>query len=162
MTERFIEDELDRKLLLRFIEGHKLPFSVSIVRGRKRTVDQNRLQRLWLKEIAEQLPDQSAEEWRGYCKLHFGVPIMRNASEEYCEKYDRLIKPLSYVEKLELMRVPMDFPVTSAMNTKQKTDYLDAVYKHFTEQGLKLTIPPDPLLKTVRSKSAPAEHEAAA
>ena len=54
-----------------------------------------------------------------YCKLHFGVPILRRDSLEYRQKYDRIIRPMSYEQKLELMVEPFDFPVTSAMNVAQ-------------------------------------------
>jgi len=39
------------------------------------------------------------------------------------------------------MMIPIDLPVTSAMTTKQKTKYLDEVYKHFTGLGIQLTEP---------------------
>jgi hypothetical protein len=99
------------------------------------------LQRLWCREAAEQLQDETAEQKRGYCKLHFGVPILRMEDEEFCEVYDRVIRPLLYEQKLALMMVPIDLPVTSRMKTRQKKDYLDAVYQHFTGQGVKLTEP---------------------
>jgi hypothetical protein len=106
-----------------------------------RSNEQNRLQRKWLKE-AEQQGDRKAEEYRGYCKLHFGIPIMRRDSTEFCEKYDRLIRPRPYEEKLELMMVPMDFPVTRLMSVRQKTEYLSEMVKHFViDQGFQLTDP---------------------
>ncbi|MES9841202.1 MAG: hypothetical protein ABW134_11670 [Candidatus Thiodiazotropha endolucinida] len=109
--------------------------------SKTRSNEQNRLQRLWLKE-AEKQGDMTAEEYRGYCKLHFGVPIMRRDSEEFQEVYDRLIRPRPYVEKLELMMIPMDMPVTRIMTVKQKTEYLSSMCKHFViECGFKLTDP---------------------
>jgi len=142
MVQRLVKTEIDRDLLIRLIRERKLPMSVTITTGRKRSVEQNRLQRKWCNEIAEQLGDRTPEEVRGHCKLHFGVPIMRAENEAFCEKYDRIIKPLPYETKLELMMEPMDFPVTRIMNTYQKTDYLDAIWKHFTGMGLELTEPP--------------------
>ena len=144
MTDRIVKTQHDQVMLLRYLESMELPFTVSIRKGADRTVAQNRTQRLWLNEISEQLSDQTAEEWRGYCKLRFGVPIMRAADEEFMEKYDRLIKPRSYEEKIELMMEPMDFPVTRIMTTRQKTKYLDAVREHFEGQGVLLTIPNEP------------------
>ncbi len=141
MTQRIVRDAKDLELLLRLLKGHKLPFTANIVKGVPRTVLQNRLGRLWLNEISEQLGDQTPEEVRGYCKLAFGVPILRAENEEFCEKYDRIIKHLPYETKLELMMLPLDFPVSRIMNTSQKKRYLDTIYKMFTEQGLKLTDP---------------------
>lgn len=108
---------------------------------RNRSIEQNRLQRLWVGEISEYLKDQTAEEIRAYCKLRFGVPLLRAENESFCEKYDRLIKPLPYEAKIELMAEPFDFPVTRLMSAGQKTRYLDAMFKHFSEQGVVLTIP---------------------
>lgn len=136
-----IKSEGDRALIRDAIAKRKLPFTVNIAQGKGRTHEQNKLQRLWVKEAAEQLGDETAEEKRAYCKLHFGVPILRAENEEFCEKYDRLIRPLPYEVKLEYMAAPLDFPVTRLMTTKQKKQYLDAVYQHFRSLGVVLTEP---------------------
>jgi hypothetical protein len=117
-------------------------WEVSVKRHSKsRSVEQNRLQRLWLREAQEQ-GDQTAEEYRAYCKLHFGVPIMCRDSDEFAEVYGRLIRPRPYEEKLELMAVPMDLPVTRIMTVKQKEEYLSAMCRNFViERGFRLTEP---------------------
>lgn len=149
MASRTVKNEYERSLLIRYIEAHKLPFTANVTKGGRRSVEQNKLQRLWLNEIAEQLGDRTPEEVRGDAKLRFGVPILRAENEDFCEKYDRLIKPRSYEEKLELMMEPMDFPITRLMSTDQKTRYLDAMCQHYLEQGMALT-DPDPM----RSRAA--------
>jgi hypothetical protein len=143
MTTRIIRTEEDRKLLLKRIGQQKLPFTVQITKGANRSVDQNRLQRLWMSEIAEQLGDQSAEEVRGFCKLHIGVPILRAENETFRERYDAVVKPLSYQHKLAVMMEPLDLPVTRIMTSEQKHRYLDEVFRQFSEQGMVLTIPED-------------------
>lgn len=140
---RDVKTEFERKQLLKFIEQQKLPFTVEITIGRRRTVEQNKLQRLWMKEVAEQLGDRSAEEVRGYCKLHFGVPILREEHEGFRVKYDQVVKPLPYDQKLEIMMEPLDLPVTRLMTTAQKTAFLDAIFRHWSEMGLVLTLPPE-------------------
>lgn len=140
-NNRTIETEYDRQLLIKFIEGKKLPFTSTLTDGKHRTTDQNKLQRLWVNEIAAQLGDQSAEEVRGYCKLHMGVPILRNENEAFRKEYDDVIRPLAYEHKLKLMMVPFDFGVTRIMSTKQKTAYLDSIHRHFSEKGIILTNP---------------------
>lgn len=140
MTDRIIETDGQLSGLVRFLENLKPPFTVSITKGKHRTSRQNKLQRLWCNEIAEQL-EQTPEEVRGYSKLTIGVPILRAENAAFCEAYDRIIKPMSYETKLELMMEPMDWPVTRIMTTKQKATYLDAMYKHFAEKGLVLTAP---------------------
>lgn len=143
MVQRIVEDDFGKKLLVAFIERHETPFTVNISTGGRRSIAQNRLQRLWLQEIAEQLPDENAEGWRAYCKLHFGVPILRDADEVFREHYDRVVKPLPYATKLECMKTGVDLPVTSRMNTKQLTQYLDDMHRHFSGLGVVLTIPED-------------------
>lgn len=143
MTTRFIETDHDRQMLLRFIEGQPLPLTVSLSKGGKRTLRQNKLQRLWLNEIAEQLGDQTPEEVRGYCKLTIGVPILRAENETFRERYDAIVRPLPYEQKLGLMMEPLDFPITRLMTTKQATAYLDGVHRHFSEKGVVLTDPGD-------------------
>jgi len=141
MTTRIIHTERDRQSLIALIAGRALPFHVAISKKEKRSVEQNRLQRLWLNEAAEQLEEYTAEEYRGYCKLIFGVPILRADDEEFCRVYDLVIRPLPYEKKLLAMQVPLDLPVTSMMTTKQKTTYLDAMWHHFQGLGVKLTEP---------------------
>lgn len=141
--DRVVETEYDRKMLIRFLEAQKLPFTVSTTAGKHRTKLQNRLGRLWMTEIAEQMGDSTAEEWRGYCKLTIGVPILREENEAFRQRYDEIIKPLSYEKKLACMMEPLDFPITRLMSTKQKTAFLDGVNRHFSEKGIVLTQPDD-------------------
>lgn len=62
MTTRTVTSEYERQMLLKLIHGHKLPFTVDIAKGKRRSVDQNRLQRLWCNEVAEQRGEFTAEE----------------------------------------------------------------------------------------------------
>lgn len=140
---RVIRNELDRKMLMRLVEARATPFTITLTDGASRTTDQNKLQRKWITEIAEQLGDQTPEEIRAYCKLTIGVPILRAQNDAFREQYDRIVRPLSYAQKLSIMSEPLDMPITRIMTTKQKTEYLDAIFRHFSEQGVVLTIPPD-------------------
>ena len=96
MTTRFPETDYDRRMLIRFLEDQPLPVTVSLTKGGKRSLRQNKLQRLWINEIAEQLSDQSPEEVRGYCKLTIGVPILRAENDTFRERYDAIVRPLPY------------------------------------------------------------------
>ena len=143
MTSRVVETEQARQMLIKFIENHELPMTATITAGKHRTTLQNSLQRRWLSEIAYQMVGtfESAEHVRGYCKLHIGVPIMREENEAFRLTYDKRIKPLAYEAKIDLMMVPISIPITSIMTTKQKTKYLDAVYRYFSAKGVILTNP---------------------
>lgn len=144
MTSRVIKSEAERDSWITLLKGKKLPITVTAEDGRKRSVEQNKLQRMWLNEAAEQLGEYRAEEYRAYCKLHFGVPILRGEDEDFREKYDAMFKGrFDYEEKLKLMMVPWDFPVTRLMKMGQKKRYLDDVYQHFRGLGVELTEPRD-------------------
>lgn len=139
MTTRSVRNEDDLRLLVQFLKNRKRPFHVEIKDGRKRSVEQNSLQHLWISEAAIQL-EQSVEELRAFCKLRYGVPILRRDSEKFRGTYDRLIKPLSYEDKIEAM-IRFDWPVTRLMSVAQKTEYLTEVENCFLEQGCVLTRP---------------------
>ena len=141
MTTRVCKSKMDVEDCCKLLHSLKLPITVNIKKGKDRTLEQNRLQQMWHLEAAEQLQDETAEQKRGYCKLHFGVPILRAENPEYREKYDRLIRPYSYEHKIELMMVPMDFPVTRIMSTGQTKRFLDDVHDYYTSLGVKLTEP---------------------
>jgi hypothetical protein len=148
VTTRFLETDHDRRMLIRFLEDQPLPITVALTKGGKRSLRQNKLQRLWINEIAEQLADQSPEEVRGYCKLTIGVPILRAENDTFRERYDAIVRPLPYEQKLALMMEPLDFPISRLMTTKQATAYLDGIHRHFSEKGIVLTDPGDLIART--------------
>jgi hypothetical protein len=140
---RTVETEQDRLMAARLIEARAVPFTLSLTDGKHRTTAQNKLQRLWMNEISQQRGDLTPEEARAYCKLTIGVPILRAENEAFRIRYDEVVKPLPYEQKIAIMAEPLDLPVTRLMTTKQKTDYLDGIVRHFAEQGIVLTMPED-------------------
>lgn len=114
-------------------------------------MSQNALQWLWLNQASVQLADRETEELRGLCKLELGVPILRAENSDFCEKYDRVIRPLPYPHKLACMMEPLDFPVTRIMRTPQMVRYLDAMERKFVGMGLEIS-DPDPDLAKHMSK----------
>ena len=140
MSSHIISNKSDLRDLFTLLENRKLPITVNIKKGKDRSVDQNRLQRLWVNEAAEQ-GDMTAEEYRGYCKLHFGCAILYNENPEFAEAFDEVIRPLSYEHKLKAMMIPLDMPVSRLMTTGQCKRYLDDMWHHFTSLGMKLTDP---------------------
>lgn len=148
--KRWVKSEDEQALLMTFIGNMDLPVTVTIEKGviAKRSTDQNRLQRLWINEAAEQdTIGMTAEDYRAYCKLHFGVPLLRNENETFAELYDEKVRdrvpPFSYEQKLEFMAVPWDMHVTRLMTIKQHDKYLNMMHDHFTNLGMILTIPSD-------------------
>lgn len=144
--KKYIKTDQDKKALIELIQNSKKPITVTIEQGLQgqRSTAQNKLQRLWLSEIASHpKADMTAEEYRAFCKLHFGIPILRNENAKFCKAYDEKVKWRSYQDKLMYMAEPFDFPVTRLMTVKQHKKYLDAIYVHFTGQGFDLTDPAD-------------------
>lgn len=138
MAHRIINNPFELDELTRFLGTLKLPITVEWVQGRDRTKEQNRLQFLWAREAAEQRGDRTPEEQRNEWKLRFGVPILREDSPEFRETYDRLIKPLTYEQKLKAMDL---ISVTSLLKVKQMVRYLDAIGRECAEEGVVLTDP---------------------
>lgn len=157
MPHRIIENEAALADFFTLLGGLKLPITVEWVQGRDRTGEQNRLQFLWAREAAEQRGDRTPEEQRNEWKLRFGVPIMREDSPEFREVYDRLIKPLSYPQKIEAMEL---IAVTSLMKVRQMVRYLDAIERECAETGVKLTAP-DPDLSAYHARYRTHERRAA-
>lgn len=140
MTTWAMKTEFDRERVIKVIRGRELPSTVAITKGAPRSTAQNRLQRKLCLEAQEQ-GDQTADQYRAYCKLHFGVAIMKFESAEWADAYNRIIRPMAYEQKLEMMAEPMDFPVTRCMSTKGKKKYLDQMYDYFHGLGFVLTEP---------------------
>lgn len=141
MVSRVIRTEADIDSLRRLLLARKLPVTISVTAGEHRTTPQNRLQRQWCNDAATQLGDRTAEDVRAYSKLHFGVPILRAENEAYCAKYDATVRPMPYEMKLALMAAPFDLSVTREMTVKQLTAYLDAMARHWSGLGVRLTDP---------------------
>lgn len=120
----------------------KYPVTVTVKPGSEpRSNKQNRLFWQWMSDLEAQ-GDQTSQEYRAYCKLHFGIPILRAESPEFREQYERLIRHrFDYAEKLALMVEPHDYPVTRIMTVKQEKLMLDKIWNHFTGLGLVLTDP---------------------
>lgn len=95
---------------------------------KSRSLDQNSISHRWYEQISHRYPQDDALGWKSYCKLHFGVPILR-LDDEFREFYDRHIKPFSYEEKLEAMK---HLPITSIMNTEQMSKYLERMQQEWS------------------------------
>lgn len=139
---RTIRNQGDKNFLIKYLSGIDLyPLHVSIKPGvEPRSLQQNRLQFQWFND-AEGQGDQTANEYRAYCKLHFGVPLLRSEDEEFRSVYDEIIRPAPYENKMRMMMPPIDLPVTSRMKVKTMSLYLNQVWDHFTGLGYQLTDP---------------------
>ena len=131
MSTFTVNTEDARRDAIHDIASREMPFTIYIEAGLKRSNNQERTHRMWMKELAAQ-GDMEAEEYRGFNKLWFGVRLMKYQSERWAETYDRIVKPLDYQQKLQLMMEPISYPLTSRMKVKTFTQYLNDVYQYWT------------------------------
>ena len=96
---------------------------------------QNSQSHVWYEQLALELPEENALGWKSFCKLHFGISILRSENTEYKKVYDNAIKGLSYEQKLEVMKF---YPVTSIMTKAQLSAYFEAMQNHFVTRGVTL------------------------
>lgn len=135
MAKRVFILNADRESVLNAIRTAKDGFKVTLEPA-GRSIPQNSLSHEIYALIAQALPEDDPIGWKAYCKLQFGVPILRAEDAEFREFYDGNIKKsFSYEQKLKAMKY---LPVTSLMNKEQKSRYLDEVIAHFTARGVQL------------------------
>ncbi|MGN6314568.1 MAG: hypothetical protein ACTHMO_12525 [Rhodanobacteraceae bacterium] len=104
--------------------------TVTIKDGKGRSLDQNAISHAWYEQVARELREDDARGVKRFCKLHFGVPILRAEDDEFREAYDAsILRTLRYEQKLAAMDV---IPVTSVMNTRQLSRYMEDVQAHYT------------------------------
>jgi len=135
-----LRTEHDRQQAIKRIQNAEMPSTLTLTKGAPRSLEQNKLQRLWMRELEEQ-GDMTAEECRAYSKAYFGVPILLAENDAFAEQYTAIVKPLPYEQKLEIMKQPIDLPVTRLMTVKQHKRYLDEIYSYWTGKGFRLTDP---------------------
>jgi len=69
VTTIAVRTEQDRKQALKMVQGSEMPYTLTKIKGAPRSIEQNKLQRLWMRELEEQ-GDMRAEEYRAYSKAY--------------------------------------------------------------------------------------------
>ena len=125
-----------------FLAQAQPPYVVTFKAGEETRRDrQNRFSFEAYKQIAKILGDRTVDDVRAESKLHIGVPILRSEDDDFRAKYDRIIMPLDYETKLEVMIEPFDFPVTRLMTVKQMAEYITRILAHWDKQGASVMLP---------------------
>lgn len=114
---------------------------VQMSTGKRRSLDQNAISHVWYEQVAEELREDTALGVKRFCKLHFGVPILRADSPDFRELYDATIKPMPYEHKLRAMDL---LDVTSLMEKAQFSQYLEEVQRHYLSRNVRLEFPEQP------------------
>lgn len=143
-SQRSLDEAIET---IRFTWNEKRYARITLTTGRDRSLDQNALWFALYQRVSGTLGDGSAEDiahWRAYCKLRCGVPILQVHSEEFRNRWHKLVlcNPAlqGWHQQMELMRDPMfgqdGFPVTRLFSTKTGAEYTESVVRHFVEQGV--------------------------
>ena len=106
----------------------------------KRNLDQNSLIRVLYRKISAAVEDMSLVDVIRFCKLHFGVPILRSDSEKFRGMYDKVIKRHDHETKLLMMDY---LPVTSTMTKEQASEYIDSIIEHYSKAGIYIDLERD-------------------
>lgn len=101
---------------------------VTIVSGKNRSIQQNRLLHDWINQIADERGEITPFDVKAEVKLRFFTPILRAEDEEFCAAYDAAIKPLDYQTKLQAIVL---IPVTSRCSVSQLSRGLEAMQMHY-------------------------------
>ena len=138
--ERRIKTPDDWAAFLAWVADMPLPFTVSAVRSKDRTIAQNATIHLWFSQISAHRKDVSPADVKAECNLAYGVPIKRRDNPEWASAFGYLFDQLSYAAKLKALRV-LDIPVTRSMNVKQLAEYMDQMQRDYLAQGVPLVDP---------------------
>jgi hypothetical protein len=104
--------------------------------GPERSLSSNALSHVWYAFADRMLDDHESGDARRYCKLNFGVPMLRAEISEYLQYYNKYIINFDYEDKIKIMDY---WPVTSRMSRDQMYRYMTSVQYYFaTEHGLVL------------------------
>lgn len=111
---------------------------INVKEGKGRSIEQNAVMHGWFGQVARELREDDPRGVKRFCKLHFGVPILRAEDDDFRAAYDRVIRPLPYDDKLVAMDI---LPVTSVMTTIQLDTCMTDIQAHYAKRGVVLVYP---------------------
>ncbi len=100
---------------------------------KERKATQNRMVYRIYSFIGKQLYGGDAEHARKECKLKFGCAILYRDNKEFAVTFDRVIRPLDHVLRLEAMDL---VDVSSVMTVEQCSEYIDTLINSWTLKGV--------------------------
>ena len=124
----------DHKNYITKLWSEKKYLRISILIGRDRTVDQNRLSWDIYRDLHKAGKFDTLTDARAYCKLTHGLPILMAEDEAFRGGLDKFGKyHFTYETKLLMMVEPINLAVTSRMTRKQFSEYVDAIGRAFPD-----------------------------
>ena len=130
-SERALNEQCG--VLKRLFEKHKY-LSIKIDH-QKRSIISNSLQFHWYVELQTQ-GDQTASEYRNYCKYHFGLALRAANDDYFAEKMREIMRSNVYEDRLKIMEF---IDVTSTFNRETMSKYLTEIKNHYEPKGYVLT-----------------------
>lgn len=101
----------------------------------KRSIEINSLSHVWYREVSNQLGEDTIDEVRSFCKLTFGVPILRQ-KEKFNNFYTTFFAHLSYQKQLAAMKY---LSITSTMDRVEMKQYMNQMLIHYSRRGVILS-----------------------
>lgn len=112
-------------------KAHKF-LRVAVKTGKSRSLDQNSIAHVWYEQASRELREETPLGVKCFCKLHYGVPILRAEDAVFREFYDSAMKNrLTYDQKLAAMKY---MPITSLMTKDQLSQYLSAMQEAYADR----------------------------
>ena len=108
-------------------------------KGESRTAQQNRTLHMWFGEIAKQSGDLSAAEVKGICHRDFGL-VIKLRCPKFAWVWEYSGARLPYEKQCTLLASGV-LNVSSSMTVEELSEYMDAMSRHYREQGFFLTDP---------------------
>lgn len=107
--------------------------------GKTRSIPQNAIQHVWYTQMSIEDRSMSLQEHIRFCKYTYGLPILCADEPEYRARCRRILGPLDYEVRLELMD---DWPVTRLFTKEQEGRYLAAIQEAYRrDRGVHLEFP---------------------
>jgi hypothetical protein len=127
------------EILLRYLSAGKRPV-VEILPVSRSTKQNNSIYMLY-SQVAEQAEDQTILDITRFCKLQFGVPILRASSPRFRGVWDKSLGlTLTYEQKI----ISMDFlHVTSEFDRDEASQYIHTLLDYYNSNGFSIDPPVD-------------------
>jgi len=136
---RVIETPQDATRFHAFLGDMPMPYTVTVAKGKGRTLSQNALLHKWFGEIAAQIGDLSMTDVKGQCHRKYGLAI-RLRDPQFAFVWKRASLGLSYEQQCAFLASGV-MNVSSAMLVSELSEYMEPMARDYRQMGVRLTDP---------------------
>ena len=140
-ARRTISHADDWTRFLAWVADMPMPFTVAVMKGKGRSLDQNALLHKWFGEIARTREGHTLLDVKGECHKKYGVPI-KMSDPQFAWVWSQTGAKLPYEKQCAYLASGV-LNVSSTMTKAQLSQYMDEMSRDFTSQGVTLTQPED-------------------